>query len=181
LAIGLIRWSSKWEKARLVLSIEQEKFLHHAISLGLNPNVTELARDVFINMTLFFDPNDPNLRAKIDALHPTPGYCILVDMVGSTAMKDAPLLEWAPRIYNAFANTMAFLDPSIRPLKTIGDEIMFYISCEQMDQLGEGPLLLYSGLFSVAGDQDPIFTDVKIAIAYCEKAYRPEFRLKNTH
>jgi class 3 adenylate cyclase len=126
-------------------------------------------------MTLFFDPNDPNLRAKIEALVPTPGYCVLVDMVGSTAMKDAPILQWAPKIHNAFANTMAFLDPSIRPLKSIGDELMFYISCEKLAERGEGALCLYSGLFSVAGEKDPLFTDVKIAIAYCERAYRLSF------
>jgi len=28
-------------------------------------------------MTVFFDPNDPNLQQKLEALRPTPGYCIL--------------------------------------------------------------------------------------------------------
>ena len=128
-----------------------------------------------VHMTLLFDPDDPQLRAKLNALAPTPGYCVLVDIVGSTAMKDAPFLEWTPKIHNAFANTMAFLDPRIRPLKSIGDELMFYITCEQMRQLGEVPLHLYSGLFSVAGERDPLFTDVKIAIAYCENAYPLSF------
>jgi hypothetical protein len=126
-------------------------------------------------MTLYFNPSDPDHRSKIEALKPVPGYCILVDIVGSTAMKDAPILDWAPRINNAFANTMSFLDPSVRPLKTIGDELMFYISCEQLEQIGEGPLCLYSGLSSVAGEQDPLYKDVKIAIAYCESVYRLSF------
>ena len=127
------------------------------------------------HMTLFFDPSDPDLRAKMDALKPTPGYCILVDIVGSTAMKDDSLLQWAPKIHNAFANTMSFLSPSIRPLKSIGDELMFYVSSETLSLLSETPLNLYAGLYSVAGELDPLYTAVKVAIAYCESAYRLSF------
>jgi len=126
-------------------------------------------------MTLFFDPADPTLRAGLEALRPTPGYCILVDIVGSTRMKDAPLLQWAPKIHNAFANTLAFLSPSIRPLKSIGDELMFYVTSETLSLLGETPLCIYSGLYSVASERDSLFTDVKVAIAYCDNAYRLSF------
>jgi len=90
-------------------------------------------------------------------------------------MKDGPLLQWAPRIHNAFANTLTFLSPSIRPLKSIGDELMFYVSSESLAVLGETPLCLYSGLYSIASERDPLFVDVKIATAYCENVYRLSF------
>jgi hypothetical protein len=98
-----------------------------------------------------------------------------VDIVGSTAMKDGPLLQWAPKIHNAFANTLAFLSPSIRPLKSIGDELMFFVSSELLAVLGETPLCLFSGLYSVASEPDPLFADVKIALTYCENVYRLSF------
>jgi len=47
LAIGLIRWASKWEKAPLVLSREQEKALRAAVAHGLSAKVTDLAREFF--------------------------------------------------------------------------------------------------------------------------------------
>jgi hypothetical protein len=48
LAIGLLRWGSKWEKAPLVLSDQQERALRQAVEKGLTPKVTELAQSFFV-------------------------------------------------------------------------------------------------------------------------------------
>ena len=47
LAIGLARWSSKWEKAPLLLSEQQERALPKAIAEGVTPKVAGLAKDFF--------------------------------------------------------------------------------------------------------------------------------------
>jgi hypothetical protein len=49
LAIGLVRWASKWERAPLVLSDEQATVLRSAVARGLTPKVTELAREFLVN------------------------------------------------------------------------------------------------------------------------------------
>jgi hypothetical protein len=48
LAIGLVRWASKWEGTPLALSDAQESALRQAVTRGLSPKVTELAREFFV-------------------------------------------------------------------------------------------------------------------------------------
>jgi hypothetical protein len=77
------------------------------------------------NQSLFFDPNDTELMSKVAALDKVPGYCILVDIVGSTKLKDEfPKKEWLERIYNTFDTVRSYL--RFAPLKYIGDAIMYY-------------------------------------------------------
>ena len=44
LAVGLVRWSSKWEHTPLVLSDEQKLVLRQSVARGLSRKVTELAQ-----------------------------------------------------------------------------------------------------------------------------------------
>ncbi len=43
---------------------------------------------------LYADLRDPDLGGKLAALTPVPGYCICVDIVGSTGLKGAGLETW---------------------------------------------------------------------------------------
>jgi hypothetical protein len=126
-------------------------------------------------MSLLFDPRDTELRAKMEALQPTPGYCIVVDIVGSTAMKDNAVKEWAAFIHNAFSYTLAFLSPSFVPLKSIGDSLMFFIPETRMRATGETALQLFTGLCAVANMTDELFREVKISAVYCRQAYEISF------
>jgi hypothetical protein len=45
-------------------------------------------------MSYYIDPTDRDLKSKIAALRPTPGFCFFIDIVGSTELKDKSLQEW---------------------------------------------------------------------------------------
>ncbi len=125
-----------------------------------------------VDPILFFDPDDPALREKLAALEPMPGYCVFIDIVGSTQMKDQGIEDWARAIYNALiANPRSFLPPSVWLLKCIGDELMCFIPKTLMDSGGATPLQLFAQLCSIAREPDPFFSKVKIAACYCTNAY----------
>src|SRR5260370_42020617 len=111
---------------------------------------------------LLFDPNDPALKAKILSLQPSTGYCIFIDVVGSTKVKDETLPQWASRIYNTFTLARSFLPLQFQPLKGIGDALMFYITEDDLEKTGEVPLQLFHGLFSITAEEEEIFEKVKI-------------------
>ena len=50
-------------------------------------------------MSLLFELG-PSLKTKLEELEPTPGYCILVDSVGSTALKDNEPRVWLSRLHD---------------------------------------------------------------------------------
>jgi hypothetical protein len=47
LAIGLVRWLNRWGKVPLVLSGEQTRILRDAVSVGVTPKVSNLAKKFF--------------------------------------------------------------------------------------------------------------------------------------
>jgi class 3 adenylate cyclase len=121
---------------------------------------------------LLIDAGDPLLREKLDGLPPSPGYCIFIDVVGSTAMKQKSMREWVALIHNCFANAKTFLT-AFRPLKGIGDELMYFI--EESDLKGETALTIYDGLFQIAKDTNAAFPATKIVAAYCSSVYPMTF------
>ena len=125
-------------------------------------------------MALFFDPGDPHLREKVLSLAPTPGYCVFVDIAGSTAMKDQELYRWASRIHNAFANVVAFMPDGTFPLKSLGDALLYFIPKAHLRNAHEVPLQLFDGLASVVDDKDSIFPEQKASIVSGE-AYELTF------
>jgi len=115
-------------------------------------------------MSLYFDTSDPGLKAKLEALVPTPGYCVFIDISGSTQMKDQELFHWATLIHNAFANVRTFMPTSAFPLKCLGDALMYFIPKTQPAQASDVPLQLFAGLASIVDDRDPIFPQQKAAV-----------------
>ena len=51
---------------------------------------------------LLINKNDANLMSNVDKLQAVAGYCIFIDIVGSTAMKQRSIREWVVMIYNGF-------------------------------------------------------------------------------
>jgi len=121
-------------------------------------------------MSLLINPDDPELGRKLDSLQPERGHCIFVDIVGSTEMKAGGIRKWVAMINNTFANARSFLMP-FAPLKSIGDELMFFISDMRLQKTGESSLGIFSGMASIAQEEEPYYRDVRIAVAYCEQAY----------
>lgn len=124
-------------------------------------------------MSLFINPNDPNLEAQINNLIPTFGYCFFIDMVGSTELKDDRLSRWIIYTYNTFANITGFLFSKFQPIKCIGDELMFFIPERAMD--GETPLTLYDCLVNIINSDEPFIKPVKISAVFCREAYEITF------
>jgi hypothetical protein len=124
--------------------------------------------------TLFIDFANPRMIEKIVALKPTKGYCILLDITGSTRLKDKPEKDWMIELYNTFALMRTFF-LFLRPLKCIGDELMFYISETETKRVFGSPLGLFTSVCSITNEWEKWFKSVKASIVYCENAYAISF------
>jgi class 3 adenylate cyclase len=148
-----------------------------ALAVAEAPAVVSKGR---VTVSLYFDPNDSATVERLRALKPQPGYCVFIDIVESTEMKDRGLPEWARAFSNVFENTRAFLAHSA-PLKSLGDALMYYTPEGVLSGPVTGPLAvnpagaeahrLFQALVSVARDPDPLYERVKVAVAYCSDAY----------
>jgi hypothetical protein len=124
--------------------------------------------------SLWINPNDPELRRRVNSLQPTPGYCIFIDIAGSAAMKQQGIWQWIALIHNCFENARLFLYP-FSPLKSIGDALMYYIELSDLRQSGYTPLQIFNGLWQTATENAPEFPVVRIGAAWCEQAYALTF------
>jgi class 3 adenylate cyclase len=121
-------------------------------------------------MCLYVDYNDNELFKKIDNINPISGYCLFVDLVGSTILKDNELKKWIVFIQNTFVNTNSMLFHKFKPIKSIGDELMFFIPDGKMEN--ETPLTLFDSLCNIiSSGGDKNFNEVKIGICYCKEVY----------
>ena len=111
-------------------------------------------------------------------MKPTPGYCIFIDIVGSTAMKQKSMYTWISQIYNCFQDTESFFR-KYQPLKSIGDELMYFIEETDLANDGESVFLLYDRLFGIAANNKQGYPQTKICAAYCESVFPLTF-LKDT-
>jgi len=125
-------------------------------------------------MTFDFDPNSPQFKQFFDLPEPTPGYCLLVDIVASTALKDQDFKTWMTLIYNTFRNIETFLPPPLRPLKGLGDSLMFFVSEADLSAHHENALTVFHGLAGVLRDRSRFFCELKAAAVYGE-AYEITF------
>jgi len=115
-------------------------------------------------MTLFFAPSEPDIEEKVRSLQLTPGYCVFVDIAGSTRMKDEALYRWASKIYNAFVRVQMFMPIGSFPLKSMGDALLYFIPKKEMPDTCQVSLQLFAGLASVVDDPDPVFPEQKAAV-----------------
>jgi class 3 adenylate cyclase len=134
------------------------------------------------NAGLLFDVKEThNLRLKIEELQPVPGYCIMVDMVASTAAKDAELSSWLSRTHDCFALVKSKLS-NFTPLKSMGDALMYYIRESELRKDNGNPLktIFLPLCFAIQEPEKDMFGRTKIAVAYCQHAYEVTF-LKDTY
>ena len=128
--------------------------------------------------SLYVWPATNNIGNKITSTPKMPGFCIFIDIVGSTALKDKPVFEWVSILNNTFMNIKTNHTNLVYPLKGIGDEFMFYIPNDQLDRNNRGaPYLdLFLALVGTINDVENMpygdqLKDVKIHAGYCEDAY----------
>jgi hypothetical protein len=120
---------------------------------------------------LLIDSNDPKLKEKLDGLKPTPGYCIFIDIVGSTAMKLDGMYKWVALIHNCFSDAATIF----KPLKSIGDELMFYIEDADLESSGNTVLTIFDQLIQIATNSNSAYPPTKIVAAYCTSVYPMTF------
>lgn len=127
-------------------------------------------------MTTYIDPLNPDWKVLIASIKRTPGYCFFIDIVGSTELKNENLDEWIITFYNTFAKVRSDLYSKFRPIKSLGDALMFFIPEENIRD--ESPLTLFAGLRSmidISNEEKKYFSNVKIAAAFCDDAYDVTF------
>lgn len=76
---------------------------------------------------LYADLRDPDLQGKLAALARVRGFCICVDIVGSTGLKGAGLETWVTATLESFACVRSCLYAKFPPIKSIGDALMFFV------------------------------------------------------
>lgn len=117
---------------------------------------------------LYADLRDPDLSGKLAALTPVPGYCICVDIVGSTGLKGAGLDTWVTATLEAFACVRSCLYAKFPPIKSIGDALMFFIPSTAME--GESAASLLAACCDMVVERR-ITAATRIAGVLCEEAY----------
>lgn len=117
---------------------------------------------------LYADLRDADLARKLAALTPVPGYCICVDIVGSTGLKGAGLERWVTATLEAFACVRSCLYAKFPPIKSIGDALMFFIPSAATE--GETAASLLAACCDMALDRR-ITSATRIAGVLCEEAY----------
>src|SRR6266566_2454079 len=95
------------------------------------------------HMGTVIDLGDSKLEQLLQNLKPSTGYCLMADIVGSTALKDRDVREWIRFLANTFNNIRAWTDA--RFLKTVGDLLMFWFPDAQFHAT-TSPLSLIQGL-----------------------------------
>ncbi len=128
-------------------------------------------------MSYFINPADNKLIENIKNLKNYPGYCVFMDIVGSTELKDIELPKWIIYIYNTFANTKTYFWNLGSAIKSIGDSLMFYFPENSLKD--EDALSIFAGLASIAKNEELHFKDVKISVTYCSNVYDITF-IENT-
>jgi len=133
---------------------------------------------------------------ELAALKRTPGYCIFIDVVNSVALKGEHIAPWCAAMSNLVRTAMDFLrdlnsktgnvecdnplvqPTGLKPLKVIGDCIMFYIPNEAMpDQTWA--LNIFDGLVDITRVPKRFNRDeriqVHVAVTSCNDAYEVTF------
>lgn len=93
-------------------------------------------------------------------------------------MKQESMYTWIAKIYNTFQDTDSFFR-KYQPLKSIGDELMYFIEADDLINDGESVFLLYDRLFGIAANNKSDYPKTKICAAYCENVFPLTF-LKDT-
>lgn len=121
---------------------------------------------------LYADLGDPTLGPKLAALEPVPGFCICVDIAGSTTLKSQGVPAWVGATLEAFACARGCLYGKFPPIKSLGDALMFFIP--QSEMRGESAASLLAACCDMAADPR-VQVATRIAGVLCAEAYPVTF------
>lgn len=127
------------------------------------------------NMFLNFE-NPVALKEQIEAVQPTKGVCIFIDICGSTAIKKEGLKRWLILIGNTLricANVSPLFKDNI--VKLIGDEIMIFIPEDRIVDVNENYATILDFLKTCISSNGEIIDNLtlrtKAVIHYCSNTY----------
>lgn len=117
------------------------------------------------------------LKSKLEALSPTSGYCVFIDISNSTALKDESLKKWILSIKNTFQNITGFLAPPCYPLKCLGDALMFFIPENDLIKVGTGytALSFFDALQMIVSGEEKHCLPVKAGVVFSVNVYSISF------
>ena len=127
----------------------------------------------------FKNPNSTEIEDKLKQLPKCPGTCFFIDIINSTDIKyKTELWEWGKKLNNTF-NFISFLnDIPDNVVKGIGDELMFFISDEDLKTktFYNNYLALLEEIFATIDNIknypiSDVFLNCKVAIHYCTEVY----------
>lgn len=106
---------------------------------------------------------------------PVSGYCIMADVIGSTAMKySTSFPSWCSKIYHTFHKFHSWdLECKLPMLKIVGDELMYFVEAEANSKYAD--MFLYKLIEASDNFEKSLWADMKIAIAYCDEVYDVSF------
>lgn len=126
-------------------------------------------------MLLFFNTDDSDIQTKVRNLNPTPGFCVVADIVGSVELKDSPFPVWA----NLTSNHVKMFGWFLRHFtfrKVIGDALMCFVSEEDFKKSPESLLHIFTSMAEYARDRNEDYLrSVRIGITHCNDAYELTF------
>lgn len=113
---------------------------------------------------------------RLSQIIPQKGFCIFIDIVGSTQLKELPFAKWLAFIHNNIVQAVSNFLHFNTFYKIIGDCVMIWINEEKMKQHGENELTIFDFLKNIAKENDEqYFRHVKISITYCTSIYEITF------
>jgi len=122
-------------------------------------------------MTLMVDFNkEPTLALQVPIMDLTPmtGFCIMADVCGSTEMKYKVAKHmWIANLHNTFRMCHKWALKGVIPvLKTVGDELMYFIPCEADSAIAANILIGLFDAISLVGDS--WISEIKCSVTYCD-------------
>lgn len=121
---------------------------------------------------LYADLGDPTLGRRLAALKPVPGFCICVDIAGSTVLKSRGVPAWVGATLDAFACARGCLYGKFPPIKSLGDALMFFIPQGELE--GESATSLLAACCAMAADPR-VHVATRIAGVLCQESYPVTF------
>jgi len=127
-------------------------------------------------MSQFIDLGDPKLQEKLKQIPRVEGFCLMVDIVGSTEMKNqGEMPEWVLGIASTFNHVRSWVEPQF--LKTVGDMLMFWFKSEDFRKSETPPSLLQgvADMLRLARHEPQYFQPLRAALCYCRGVYEISF------
>jgi class 3 adenylate cyclase len=131
----------------------------------------------------YTDPNSEEMVRELEQVPRCPGVCFFMDINRSTDMKyQGGLKDWGRKLNNTFNNLLYANHFQDHIVKGIGDEMMLYITDEELARKSSNntcfALLedIYAGLYLIRNhpDQD-LYLNCKVAIHYCTEVHNITF------